>query len=278
MMLTGIGNYFLVRTDQLLAGRIANTYNYGLYSVGSEIGQLPAGELGPAMVRSLFPILASLQNDVARAKNATLKTLAAVNTVTMPLGLGLAAISHPATVLLLGAKWVEATPFLTAFAVISTTSFIMAPINTLLNIEGYLKIQTNIVWIQFFIFCIFSFPLVYKFQLIGIVGARMISGLSSGIMLAFVAKRKLDVDLSLILMALFRPILGSVLMYLLIIFTMIQSWSPLFQVLQGIFTGAVFFTTWIFVTWSMMGKPDGFESTLYEQVIKFFNKKIYKRI
>jgi len=272
MMMTGIGGYFLRRTDQLVAGRIANANDYGLYSVGSEIGQLPAGELGPTMVRSLFPILASLQNDVERAKSATLKTLAAVNTVTMPLGLGLAAVSQPVTMLLLGEKWTAATPFITAFAIIGTTQFIMIPFNALLNVRGHLKAQTNIVWIQFAIFCLSCYPLTLHFQLMGIVAARMISGLSSGIMLGIVANRILNIRVQSIAAALFRPLLGSILMYFLIDFILIRNLSPFFQVLQGVAVGGFFFPAWIFFTWFLVGKPDGVERTIYDQGIKILEK------
>ncbi|MFZ4623253.1 MAG: oligosaccharide flippase family protein [Rhodoferax sp.] len=149
LMLAGMGGFLLRKSDELIAARIGSTHEFGMYNVSSDLGQLPTGELGPAMLRAFLPVLSAIQNDWQRTNSAVLKTLAAVNTITLPVGFGFAAVALPATAIVLGAQWLDAAPLVAAFALAGTLQFAMSPLGTLLTLRGHTRVQSRIVWAEF---------------------------------------------------------------------------------------------------------------------------------
>jgi len=266
LLITGIGGFFLGKTDQLMAGRIGTTQEYGLYTVGADIGRLPAGELSPALTRPLFPILSSMKNDWERAKAATLKTLASANTITMPLGFGLAAVSEQATLLLLGSQWTSATPFVAGFAILSVIRFLTGPIGTLLNVAGHVRVQSRIVWMEFVIFVALALVLTPLYHLLGLMLARGSSSLAQSVLMMYAARQHIGLSLRKSLSAFVRPLGGSLLMYGLLV-----TWGdwfahPMVSLVFDVLMGAIFYTTWLLLTWRLAKCPDGLESTLIEFV------------
>lgn len=119
LMIANVANQVLEKLDQFLAAKISNSTDFGLYNVGSDLGQLPVSEVGPAMMRAILPVLSSLKDDTERLRNAVIKTIGALNTVIWPISMGVIAVSQQATELLLGAKWSSAAVFVSAFSLIS---------------------------------------------------------------------------------------------------------------------------------------------------------------
>ncbi|MBI5907709.1 MAG: oligosaccharide flippase family protein, partial [Burkholderiales bacterium] len=119
LMLARIAQFILRKGDEFVAARIGTTHQFGLYNVGSDFGQMPVGEIGPAMLKALLPVLSSLEGNIERTNQAVIKTIAAVNTVIWPIGLGFMAIAAQATEIALGSKWLEAVPFISLFALAS---------------------------------------------------------------------------------------------------------------------------------------------------------------
>jgi O-antigen/teichoic acid export membrane protein len=264
LMLAGVGGFFLRKSDELVAGRIGSTAEFGLYNVGSDVGQLPAGELGPAILRAFLPVLSSIQADVARTNQAVLKTLAAVNTLTLPVGFGFAAVATPATALILGDKWLAATPFVACFALAGAVQFAMSPLSTLLVLRGHTRIQNHVVWIEFAIFAVMAAILVPHMHLLGLVWARIAGSLVNALVTAASARSHCGLPLSAMTQALWRPLLGSVAMYLLVTYSIRLFDSAVLQLAAGITTGAVLFASWTAVSWLLVGRPEGVESTVFD--------------
>ena len=259
LLTTGIGNFVLRRTDQIVAGRVGTTREYGLFTVGADIGQIPTGELGPTLTRPLFPILASMQGDLERAKSATLRTLSTVNTVTIPLGFGLAAVSNEATLVLLGTQWLEAAPFVAGFTMIGVVQYLTGPLTTLLNVVGHVKVQSKIIWLEFVAFALLAVALTPEYKLIGLIAARLISGLLHALMVIVATRRYLHLPMRSALMTYLRPVVGSVAMYFTLTSFSVSSIAPI-ELAIKVVLGGVFYVAWILITWALAGKPDGIET------------------
>lgn len=270
LMLTGIGSFFLRRSDQIIAGRISDANQYGLYTVGADIGQLPAGELGPSLTRPLFPILVSLKDDWDRAKSATLKTLGSVNSITLPLGFGLAALSEEATLVMLGDQWRGAIPFVAGFAIIGSIQYITAPLCTLLNVAGHVKVQSRIVWFEFLAFVLLMLVFVPKYHLMGLVYARVGSSLLQSMLMLLAAQKFAQLSVSASLTSLVRPVTCSIVMYLIL--TMIKVdldyliLNIIFEILMGFFAYVIL----LIAAWFLAKRPDGIES----MAVNFLKNKL----
>jgi O-antigen/teichoic acid export membrane protein len=265
LMLAGVGGFLLHKSDELIAARIGTTAEYGIYNVGADVGQLPTGELGPAMLRAFLPVLSSIQDDHARTNAAVVKTLAAVNTITMPVGIGFAAVALPATVLLLGEKWLDAVPFVALFAVAGMLQFAMSPLSTLMVLRGHTRAQNYIVWFEFAIFVLGSLLLVSQLHLIGLVWARIGATVANAVLTALCVRAFCKVSIAAMVQALWRPVVGAVGMYWLVVGVL--ALLPLggqWNLLLGVVSGAIAYTVWILATWIAVGKPEGLESTMID--------------
>lgn len=259
LLTAGIGNFVLRRTDQIVAGRVGTTREYGLYTVGADIGQLPTGELGPTLTRPLFPILTSMKDDLERAKSATLRTLSTVNAVTIPLGFGLAAASHDATLVLLGQQWQEAAPFVAGFAMIGVVQYLTGPLSTLMNVVGHVKVHSKVIWLEFFAFALLAAALTPEYKLMGLVVARLLSGLLHALMVVVSTKQYLALPMRASLSTYVRPVVGSVAMYVMLTSFSVSSIAPI-ELMAKVILGGVFYVAWMLSTWIVAGKPDGLET------------------
>ena len=265
LMITSIGTFLLRRSDEILAARIAGTAEYGTYHVGADLGKLPVSELGPAMMRAFLPVLSSLQDDTRRVNAAVLKTLSAVNVLTMPIGFGVAAIALPLTILVLGEKWTDAASFVAIFAIISTVQFISSPLMTLLVLNGYTKIQSTAIWIEFLFFAIAAYFLLSIFDLIGLAIARLLASCFNTGLILYFSKKYCCMNIGDMMLSIFRPMLGAIIMCSGVYY-LIQNFKNSIDILLpvAIIFGALFYTFWCLITWLIIGKPEGLESTVLD--------------
>lgn len=268
LMFSGFGYFLMRRSDELVAARVGGAGTYGVYHVGADLGSLAVGELGPAMMRALLPILATIKEDADRATRAVLRAFAAANAITLPVAVGLAAISDPLTLLLLGREWTGVAFYMAGFAVIGALQFMMTPVNNLLLLRGMTRHQNRLVWIEFAVFLLALALLVPSWGLPGLVGARLAGAIAGVLMACFYAHRYSHIPFGEIVGGIWRSALGAALMYLLVIGAVAQFNNPFIQVLVGVLTGLCMYTGWSLATWLLTGRPEGLESTVLDMVKK----------
>ena len=266
LMVAGVGGFILRKSDELIAARLGTTADYGLYNVGADLGQLPTGEVGPAMLRAFMPVLVAMRGSVSEINAAVVKTVGAINTITLPIGLGFAAVAVPACSLILGPTWSSAAQYVAAFALVGTAQIIQSPFNTLLTVRGHTKIQSKAVWLEFAVFLAASAAFVPHLFLMGLVWARLLGSLVNLAVIFLAARKFCGISPSATLMALLRPLTGAALMYLAVHSVIDQVDGDVFKLGLGIVCGAVTYTVWSLVSWWMVGRPEGLESTIRDYI------------
>lgn len=267
LMLSGIGSFILRRGDELVAGRIVGSSGqFGLYSVGSDLGQMPTSEVGPAMLRALLPLLSSMKGSAQQINAAVVKVAGAANTVTLALGLGLAALAGPFTAVVLGPNWIPAQAFIAGFAVVGVLQSMPGALTTLLVMRGHTKQHSMTVWAEFSAFCLAAVLLVPSMSLLGLVWARAIGSAVAFATAALLARRHCELGLRLLALPLMRPLFGAVLMFMLVHWLSAQVDGPALQLLVGVAAGAFFYVAWCLFSWRIVGRPDGLESMVLAQI------------
>lgn len=269
LMVARVGQFILRKGDEFVAGRIGTTAQFGLYNVGSDFGQMPVGEIGPAMLKALLPVLSSLEGQLERTNQAVIKTIAAVNTVIWPIGLGFMAIAAQATEIALGGKWLAAVPFVSIFALVSVLQTTTSPANTLLILHGHTRSQSQIVWIEFASFVAAAIALVPGFHLIGLALARIISSAASSCVTLLYTKKICRLPITPILKTIARPLAGAVLMYALVMYLQGMIDAPMPRLAAAILSGAAFFMLWSLASWHLTGRPEGLESTIMDKLTQW---------
>lgn len=264
LMLASVGGFILRKGDELLAGRIGTTADFGAYNVGADLGQLPTAEVGPALLNAFLPVLATMRATAEEINSVVIKTASAVNTITFPLGIGFAAIATPATSAILGPAWSSAAQYVAPFAVVGALQNIQNPYRTLLTMRGQTKVQSHAVWLEFVVFLIAAAGLVPGSFLLGLVWARGIGSLASVIYTLLATRKYCGLALQPSAAALSRPLVGAVLMYFAVTTIISRVDGDLFQLAAGIGCGVLVYTTWSFATWLAVGKPSGLESIVMD--------------
>ena len=257
LLLSGLGGYVLGRFDQLVAGKIGGTQQFGLYTVGADIGQLPTGELGGTLARPLYPTLSNLKHNWHEAEQTALHMFNTINILTIPIGIGLAVVSQDATAVILGAKWVDAAPFMAGFALIGTISNFSSPFNTLLNVAGYVKVSTYAVWLEFVLFVGLSFLLIADHQLMGLIYARIASGLLKCQLFITVTSLRSNLKMRTVYALVWPPLLASGTMAAVLVYLPITLQSDLTRLMLKVFLGAAVYIVCLLILWVVCGKPDG---------------------
>lgn len=269
LLMANIGSFVLRKGDELIAGRIGTPHEYGLYNVGSDLGGIPVGEVGPAMVRALLPVLSIIQADTQRTREAVIKTISALNTVIWPIGLGFAAIAHHASAILLGPKWTDAVPFVATSAVGAVLNTSLSPARTLLTLNGHTRIQNNLVWIEFATFVCAALLLVPHMHLLGLAVAKLVAATISMFSTLIYVNRYSNLPIFRTLACISRPMVGSLLMAYLVRIISTHISGMLYQLIASVAFGFLFFSAWSLITWKYSGKPHGLESTFIEQIFSF---------
>ncbi len=269
LTLSGVAGFVLGKTDEFVAAKIGTTAEYGLYNVGADLGQMPTAEIGPAMLKAMLPVLAALRGSVVEVNASVLKAVAVLCAITMPVGVGFAAISTTVTALILGSSWLGAAPFVAAFAIASTLSGTLRPFDSLLVMRGFVKIQSHIVFIELVAFVALAISLVPIHYLIGLVWARILSIAVRQLAVAISARVSCGMSLRATVYVTGRPALCALVMYF-----SVQSVASHFEALSmklvfGALTGAITYTALMWASWLMVGRPPGLESTAIEMFPRF---------
>lgn len=266
LMLASMGAFLMRRGDELIAARIGNPQLYGAYYVGGDLGRLPVGELGPSLLKAFLPVLSSIKEDASRTNRAVLKAFSAANTITLPIGFGLAAIADPLTLRILGDQWHEAIPFVAGFAIVSSVQFCMNPLNTLLVLQGHTKSQTTVVWVELVIFLLAAVLLLPHLHLVGLIWARLLAMTASAAVTGAYVQVLCGVRWREILQAVWRPLIGSGGMYLAVHYVVELMPPGVLQLAIAVAAGVVAFSVWTLISWWAVGRPEGLESTVMDTI------------
>lgn len=273
LMVSNMGGYLLGKADELAAARVGSTAEFGTYNVGADLGSLPITSIGPAVMQSMLPVLAKLEGQPERTNAAITKIIGALNTITLPLGVAVAALATPIALVVLGAKWPEAATFIAIFALCGAMRFTVNPLAAQMVLRNHTRIGSRMVWFEFAFFIAGALVLAPLYGITGLALARLAAVGCNAVVVAWTARRCCDISLRPIAFALARPFAGAVLMAGVITLAIEPLQVPLLQLLAGSAAGGLCFVVWSFATWHLVGRPEGLESTLVDMGRQRFGRR-----
>jgi lipopolysaccharide exporter len=259
LLFSGIGNYATQKVDELIAGHIGDAHSLGVYSMASELGQLPTAEMGPPIMRAFLPTLSTIKDNTERVRSVVLKTLGAVNTLTFAAACGFALVSEPLTHVLLGDKWAAVAPFLVIFAIVGALKVAVAPFAGYFLLLGHSKLQAYIMWAEFLVFAVAAVLLVPQSGIFGLAYARLVSAIVYFVSNVVAAKAYAGIDYRSTWNALFRPTISTLMMTGALLFLSNVNPNSYIELSLKITTGVLVYTASILATWMLSGRPDGIE-------------------
>jgi len=272
MLVRNIGGYALSRCDEFIVGGLAGTRSLGLYSLASEISQLPSTELVAPIDRALFPGFALLQAHPARLRAAYLNTLQLVAVIVIPVGLGLCATAHTTIFVLLGAKWLDMTQIVEVLAVVGIIAALRYTASSILTAIGDTKGVALTLWVQLALFVAIAWPSGVVNGLLGVAYAKLLVSIlmmpvGFGWLVARTNIKWLD-----LLGAVWRPVLSGVMMFGVVRLMPEGLAAPIVTLGVMVATGAIVYAGLLFAFWRVAGCPRGAERLVVDWLLRRIRK------
>lgn len=267
ILVTNVGYYFETRSDELIVGGQLGARQMGLYSIGSEIAQLPTTEIAAPVARAIIPGFAQLQNEKERLRAAYANLFGAILFVAVPSGLGLALIADQLVPLALGEQWVDAIPLVKVLAVLGVIRITYGNAMNLMMAVGQVRAVALLTWGSVITFFVSAWLVVDSLGLIGVATVKLLINavlLIFGLRIVIAHLGLVGRELSAVA---WRPLVAGCLMYstLSALFTRL-SLPGAGGLLVEIAAGAAAYSALVFLLWRMAGKPAGIESLLLSQI------------
>jgi lipopolysaccharide exporter len=273
IIVANLGGFLNRKTDEILVGKIASPGLLGIYTIALDLGQMVTNELARPINKVLFPVIANIQEDLARVKRTYLLTISGINTVTMPVGVGLALVAEEFVLTILGEKWLGAVPFLQIFAIYGVLRFTYSGAASVLIALGRVKTNSLLTWYEASFMVGLCLLGGYYYELTGIAYGRAAASIvMAGITYLYLIKY-IQIQLIDIVMVLWRPVISVVCMAL-----SIQAFHQAFEAVFWVslickmLLGAVVYVSVALFLWNTSGRPDGVEFMVITRVRKFISK------
>ncbi|MEZ5919749.1 MAG: lipopolysaccharide biosynthesis protein [Parvularculaceae bacterium] len=248
------------KLDPLILARAIGASGAGFYFVGRDLAELPTREIAFPASRAVYPGLAELQTDPARAKRAFLRSVEALAAIATPAAIGFALVAHDLVPLLFTEKWLPSVPIVEILTpvmglempLIATQYFAMA--------VG----STRLVFMRELIYFLVRTPLVIwaavTYGLLGVAAAVAALGLVHvALNLALYSQTSGDNPMRPI-WRMHRSLLAAVAMAAILLAARASGFSPQEPILRlaaEVIVGVTAYGAIHILLWRLEGMPDG---------------------
>lgn len=136
LLVSGLINTIFQNIYYLVIGKYFSAAQLGFYTRADQFNKLPSQNINGIIQRVTYPVLANLQDDKAKLKNAYQKIIRSTMLITFLLMLGLGAVAEPLILTLLGEKWSQSIIYL-QLLVFASMFYPLHSLNlNILNVQG----------------------------------------------------------------------------------------------------------------------------------------------
>lgn len=265
-----MAKYGNMKAAFVVAGSVASTAQLGIYNIAMDLARLVTSELTVPLASGLFPGYAKINHDHQQLAAVFANVFATTITLVVPMGIGLGLVAGDLVPLLLGPNWLEAVPYIHWLSV----ALVFGAVNQLLTTEilivsGFERRVAMLLWLRLVIYIPVMILAANTGGIFAIAQAEVFFTLCFFPVCVFVLTRSLPIGVGQILANLWRPFLSALIM----VFTVLalNSFVPmnsLVRLIADAILGGITYCTVLYLTWIMVGSPQGIESLIKDQVVK----------
>jgi O-antigen/teichoic acid export membrane protein len=143
--------------DQTLIGTLLGEAELGYYSVGVRLPELVIANFSLILAKSLFPTFSKIQDDLAQMKSGYFMTVRYTALVTVPAGLGMAAVAPELVIVVFGDQWEPAIVLMQVLALLGTMATLQWSVGDVLKAIGRPDVSSKLLIFE----VLYTFPLIY---------------------------------------------------------------------------------------------------------------------
>jgi len=172
-------NYWMRNGANLLIGKSIGAHALGIFARSYTLMLLPLNNISSVLGQVMFPALARVQNDIPRFRQHYLTATRMIALVTFPLMIGIAVLSEPLILFLLGKRWAEVISILRILSLVGMFQSIIVPVGWVFTALGKTREQFRLSILLAVLFVI-AMAAGVRFGLLGVTyayaGWTLISG------------------------------------------------------------------------------------------------------
>lgn len=244
----GFLTYWMRNLDNLMIGKMLGQQSLGIYNIAYQIMLFPISSISNVIKDVLFPSFSSIKNDINIIRSVYLKVIQTIALITFPILAGIAILSEPFVLIVLGEQWSSMISILPLLALVAIPQSILTVNGTLYLNTGRPDIPLKINVISLPVFAI-GFYLGLKLNgVIGLVYAYIIIYVTLIIPIYYFSAKNIQLNLSDFIKNLIPVIFATFLMgcTLMLTKTFLLSQTNLLNFILLILTGIFIYILIIF--------------------------------
>jgi O-antigen/teichoic acid export membrane protein len=234
-------NYWMRNGASLLIGKAVGAHALGIFTRAYTLMLLPLNNISAVLGQVMFPALARVQDDIPRFRQHYLTATRLIALVSFPLMVGVAVLSQPLILLLLGPRWAEVIPILQILSFVGMFQSIIFPVGWVFTALGKTRDQFLLSMMLLVLFVI-AMAIGIRFGLSGVIYAYCIWTLMSGWLNLRLIQTYIMLSPMTILMSIAQITLIAGTMGVLVRFVDIgvaQQWPYAVRLVTGFLTGLI---------------------------------------
>ena len=260
-----IGTYLDEQVDQLAVGGISGASAMGRYRVASDISALFTAEFLAPIIAVLFPVMASVQSDPVKMRNAYRDVFQWTAIICISTSVGVAICGDDIVDVLLGAKWVNVKPLMPWLALSSGVLAMSSSVYSAFAVTGRPKLSAQLQWTRLVLLSIGVFLVGFATRNITYVAAaRFAVTIALTPALFLVLARTIDIPVKTILLSIWRPLgaAGAMSAIVWMLNQYIENGGMMRLLMDVALGGLIFFFTSLLL-WFLSGCPDAPEKFVW---------------
>ena len=211
-----IFNYFARNMDYLLIGRYLGALELGYYTLAYRILLFPLQNISGVVVRVMFPVYSSIQDDNLRFSRAYLKVAATIALITLPMMMGVFALARPFVLSVFGEQWRPVILLIMILAPIGMIQSVGTTVGAIYLAKG--RTDWMFRWgIVAGLFLMIAFVIGLHWSIMGVAAAYAIASLILFYPSFAIPFTLIDLQFKHLLRVLYRPLANSLIMFASII-------------------------------------------------------------
>jgi O-antigen/teichoic acid export membrane protein len=212
-----IFNYFVRNGDYILIGKFLGSQDLGYYTLAYRLMLYPIQNVSAVIGRVMFPILSQIQDDNAKFRSIYLKAIAKISLISFPIMTGLWVLSEPFILGIFGQQWRPVIILLMILSPVGMIQSIATTLGCIYNVKG--RTDWLFIWglVTGFL-AIIAFVIGLHWGIIGVASAYAIYYIFLVTYPCFaIPFRLIELPMSEFGLVIWRPLLASVLMFIIIL-------------------------------------------------------------
>jgi len=269
-----VGGYLQTQVDNIAIGGIVGAPVMGRYTVAKDIAASPTQEIINPMVAALLPVMSKCRGNPAELHKLYLRMLGWSAIICASTGVGVTMVASDMVRVVLGPKWIDATPLIAWLALNASMAALLSGTATLLDVLGMPYIGARILWSRLVVFTILVFAAAYMtHDVMVVVQTRLAVTVVFIPSIIFAVRRVTGVPARDYYRAMWRPFVAAGIMALTIwALNMMLPFQGAPRLLLDVLAGAASYVAALLGLWDLSGRPQSAEQDILTLVGKVQTK------